>query len=426
MKRRLFLVAWLNSSGFRGDSWDHAARDRARIFTLDHYLRHAEIAHRGVFDAVFLADQPQLTPDPRVRPEYPLDPIVLLTAITSRVPDIGAIATATTSFNHPYTLARQLASLNLLSGGRVAWNAVTTVNPVVARNYGAERLDRDDRYARADEFLGVVNRLWRSWRFDWAHSAEPAENPFGEVTPLEHRGEHFGVAGALPVPLPPYGAPVVVQAGGSPQGRALAAKWGELIYAAPGSRRGAIAYAEELRAGARRNGRPEGSVAVLPGFQPLIGSTEEEVARLIAEYEATLAPEQDRVRGMAERLGIDLERTDLDRPLREADFHLPEHAATPLGALRATADIALEERLSLRGLARRLSVLPGTPEHLADRIIDWWSAGAADGFVVNSPLLPDTLERFVDEVIPVLQRREVFPTSYTETNLRARFGFPVA
>jgi len=421
---RIYLNAWLNSSGFQGDSWEHLNRDRARIFDIEHYVRNASIARRGTMDAIFLADQPQLTADPRERPEYPFDPITLVTAITSRVPDIGAIATATTSYSLPYTLARQIASANLLSGGRVGWNAVTTNNPNVAGNYGSVKASHDDRYARANEFLDVVGRLWRSWRFDWENSQAAAANPFGQVSPLDHRGEHFSVAGALNTPLPEFGVPVIAQAGGSPQGMQLAGLYGEVIYAALGGKGAGIRFGNEVRRIAAAAGRPQGSIIVMPGLQALIGSTEDEVTSLAEEYEAKLAPLDERMKLNAAKLGIDLGKVGPDQILEADDFNLPHNPEMPLGALKAMVDLALDERLSLRQLALRLQVVVGTPEQIADRMIDWWESGAADGFNVTSPYLPDSLETFVDQVIPLLRARGVFPSDYRQPTLRARLGLP--
>ncbi|XHE16819.1 NtaA/DmoA family FMN-dependent monooxygenase (plasmid) [Agrobacterium deltaense] len=424
-KRRLFLIMWLNSSGFLANSWNEGGGNRARIFDLENYIRNAEIARRGIIDSVFFADQPQLTPDPKVRHEYPFDPLILASAITSRVPDIGVVATASTSYSLPYTLARQVASIHLLSGGRIAWNAVTTANPIVAGNYGTERANHDERYERAEEFLEIVTALWRSWKFPWDKAIGPNPEPYGDVQPINYEGKHFQVRGPLGVPFAPFGAPVIVQAGGSPQGKRLAARFGEIIYAFLGSKPAGQRFVKEARAAAIAQGRPEGSVRVFPSFQPLIGSTEEEVKRLIAKYEATLEPESKRVAAMAAQLGIDLERTDIDQPLRQQDFDLPAESATPIGVLQSMVDVAVDEKLSLRKLALRMRLIAGTPEQIADRIVDWWEAEAADGFVINPPVLPDAAALFVDTVIPLLQKRGVFPREYTEPTLRQRLGFPM-
>ncbi len=424
-QRRLFLFMWLNSSGFLGGSWNEGGGDRARIFDLENYIRNAEIARRGIIDAVFFADQPQLTPNPAVRHEYPFDPLILASAITSRVPDIGVVATASTSFSLPYTLARQVASVHLLSGGRIAWNAVTTANPIVAGNYGSERADHGERYERAEEFLEVVNALWRSWKFPWDQSSGPNLDPYGDVQPINYEGKHFKVNGPLGVPLAPFGVPVIAQAGGSEQGKRLAARFGEIIYAFLGSKPAGQRFVREARMAAIAAGRPKGSVRVFPSLQPLIGSTEEEVSRLIEKYEATLDPEDKRIAAMATQLGIDLEKIDIDQPLRQADFTLPTESATPIGVLQSMVDVALDEKLSLRKLALRMRLIAGTPEQIADRIIDWWQDEAADGFVINPPVLPDSASLFVDTVIPVLQRRGVYPSRYTEPTIRQRLGFPV-
>jgi alkanesulfonate monooxygenase SsuD/methylene tetrahydromethanopterin reductase-like flavin-dependent oxidoreductase (luciferase family) len=243
------------------------------------------------------------------------------------------------------------------------------------------------------------------------------------VAPVNYRGKHFQVAGPLNAPLPPWGVPVVAQAGGSPEGKRLASIYGEILYACLGSKPAGQRFVREAREAARAQGRPEGSVKVFPSFQPLLGSTDAEVKRLIQEYEATLAPESTRVQGMAAQLGIDLDAVDIDQPLRRGDFNPPKESATPQGVLQSMIDVAIDEKLSLRQLALRMRLIAGTPEQIADRLIDWWQDEAADGFVINPPLLPHSAIDFVDNVIPILQARGVFPREYTESTLRQRLGF---
>jgi len=424
MSKRMYLTMWLNSSGFHEDSWNAGGGDRSRIFKLENYIRNAQIARRGCIDSVFFADQAQLTADPKERAEYPIDPIVLATAITTNVPDIGVIATSSTSFSLPYTLARQIASANMMSEGRVGWNAVTTINPVVAGNYGQIRANHDERYARAEEFLKVVHALWRSWEFPWDHVSGPVENPYGKVSPLDFEGEYFKVAGALNVPLPPFGVPVVAQAGGSAQGKRLGAKYGEIIYAVFGSKAGGQRYMQEVKAGAVAQGRNPSDIKIFPSFQPYVVSSQDEAKSTRERLQSELDPSGEGMAKLAWQLGIDLEKTGLERPLREEDFAIRSDTVSAVGALNAYKDVALDEGLGFRDLAMRLKVIIGTPDEIAERMIDWWEAGAADGFTINPPVLPDAATTFVDEVVPILQERGVFPTEYTEPTLRSRLGFP--
>ncbi|MFT4190736.1 MAG: LLM class flavin-dependent oxidoreductase, partial [Comamonas sp.] len=352
--RLIELNAWINASGDAEDSWLLPGRDPGRIFTLAHYVEAARIAHRGVFGNVFTSDRPQLVIDAHTRPEHTLDPVALFSALLAQVPDIGAIVTASTTYSDPYTLARQIQSLNLLSGGRAAWNVVTSWNPAIAANFSDQALpDRAARYARAEEFIEVVLKLWDSWQFPWGAPASELVVP-GRVRPIDHRGTHFSVAGPLNVPQAPGGRPRLLQAGGSPAGIRLAARFADDVYAPPGSLAGARALRQELHAAARALGRPEDRLPrLIPVLVPILCASEAEAAALRQAHAEAAPVTEAELDALAALLGVERARTAADRPLRPEDFGDVSASVVPIGAIRAKRALALDEGLSLSGLVRR-------------------------------------------------------------------------
>lgn len=420
--RRLRLFAGINASGFGPDSWNADTGDRARIFDIAHYERVARIAHDGVFDGVLLEDRPELIVDPHARPAYPLDPIALLIALSQRVPDLALVATASTSFSLPYALARQLLSAQHLSGGRFGWNAVASFRQEIAENFGGSIGSHEDRYRRADEFLTVVTKLWRSWRFPWDESAGSSDNPYGAVDRLDHAGEFYRVAGPLNVPLHPSGAPLIAQAGGSIQGKRLAAKFADLVYAPKSTMAAGRRYVDEVNGYVREAGRHEGSVLILPGLEPVIASSEAEAERIRAERAEAGGSLADRIARLERMLATDLSGLNLDSvPAPEALIGPPE-AGWPQGIKQSIIDLVLDDGLTLRQLALHDSALVGTPEQVAKWMEAWWRGGAAHGFIINPEVNTTDLRHFVDEVIPILQHNDVTATSYTDASIRERLG----
>lgn len=423
MTQQLELNAWINSSGSSDDSWRRADLPLDRIFSLDYYVENTRIAHKGIFSNIFMSDRPQLLINENTRPEQTFDPFVIFAAVLSQVPDIGAIVTASTTYGDPYTLARQLQSLNLLTKGRVGWNVVTSWHPEIAANFSARGLpDRGARYERAEEFVEVVHKLWDSWHFPWNGEANGEDPFYGDVKPIHHHGRHFDVAGPLNLPSAPWGRPKIVQAGGSRDGVALAARYADYVYAPSGSLEGSRAFRAELREAAAALGRRgDGLPKLMPAISPIIRSTDAEVAALKREKLDAAPVTQADIERLASLLGIDLTRTDADKPLAASDFGDVSQSVIPIGVVRAKRTVALDNRLSLRGLAQ-VEKLPGliaTPEGVADHLVSWWKNGAADGFTISALYLPGDLETFVDEVVPILQRRGVYPSSYDARKLAA-------
>ncbi|XKH52555.1 LLM class flavin-dependent oxidoreductase [Citricoccus nitrophenolicus] len=393
---------------------------------VEYFTDIAKISERGTLDAVFLADGPAFQGDP-AQPTGKLDPIVLLTAVAAATERIGVIATASTSYNHPYNLARRISSLDHVSGGRAAWNAVTTAGDAAARNFGQDGAAfHSDRYRRADEFVEVVTRLWGSWEPD---AVERADGTRDLVHPVEHRGEFFSVEGAGTLPLTPQGRPVIVQAGSSEGGRNLGAKHADAIFTTQTTLEDGVAFSRDMKRRAAGFGRDPESLKIMPGLSTVIGSTEEEAHRKADELDSHLSLDQE-LGLIAGRLGIDARELDLDRPLPWEKFLEPSDSVrTSHGFLEAQLNLARKENLTPRQLTRRIRsghrLAVGTPEQIAATLTEWFLAGVGDGFNIMPDTFPSGAEIFVDHVVPELRRRGVFRHEYEATTLRGHLGLPV-
>ena len=393
---------------------------------VEYFTHIAKISERGTLDAVFLADGPAFQGDP-AQPTGKLDPIVLLTAVAAATERIGVIATASTSYNHPYNLARRISSLDHISGGRAAWNAVTTAGDAAARNFGQDGAAfHSDRYRRADEFVEVVTRLWGSWEPD---AVERADGTRALVHSVEHRGEFFSVEGAGTLPATPQGRPVIVQAGSSEGGRDLGAKHADAIFTTQTTLEDGIAFSREMKRRAAGFGRDPETLKIMPGLSTVIGSTEEEAHRKADELDSHLSLDQE-LGLIAGRLGIDARELDLDRPLPWESFPKPSDSVrTSHGFLEAQLNLARKENLTPRQLTRRIRsghrLAVGTPEQIAATLTEWFLAGAGDGFNIMPDTFPSGAEIFVDHVVPELRRRGVFRHEYASSTLRGHLGLPV-
>ncbi|MGW6697513.1 LLM class flavin-dependent oxidoreductase [Nocardia sp. NPDC055049] len=432
-RRQVHLNVNILNAGVFGGSWRFPGTDPAASFTLDHYVRIAQRAEEAKFDAIFLADGPAIREDIRYRPFNSLEPTVILAAVAAATERVGLIATLSSSYNDPYDVARRFASLDLLSGGRTGWNVVTTAGVDAARNFGFDAEPAHGaRYERAAEFVEVVRALWNSWEPD-ALIGDKATHRFADYTRIhavDHHGPHFDVAGPLNVPRSPQGEPVVVQAGASKDGRALAARVGEVIFTAAQTADEAGEYYRDVKARAVGYGRRAEDVLILPGLSTVLGSTEAEAAQR-RELLAELVPPDYALDRLATQLGVDRDALTLDGPL---PWHLladPDEAGGSQTFYKIALGLARRENLTVRQLLRRLGggaghrIVTGTPEQVADAIIDWVEAGIADGFNLMPDVLPGGFDDFVDGVVPILRERGVFRTDYEATTLRGHLGLPV-
>jgi FMN-dependent oxidoreductase (nitrilotriacetate monooxygenase family) len=321
-------------------------------------------------------------------------------------------------YNEPYNLARRLAALDTISGGRAGWNVVTTATVEAARNFGLEELPSHAlRYDKAAEFLDVAFKLWDSWDDD-AVRADQAAGVWAEwdhIHPAEHRGQYYSVAGALDILRSPQGYPLIVQAGSSEADRNLASRYADAVFTAQRLLPEAQAFYADLKDRARRHGRDPGTVTILPGLVPVIGSTEAEACARERELEELIVPVYGQQR-LADQLGVPVEAIPLDREL-PADLPTEDEVEGARSRYTLIVGLARQEQLTARQLLGRLGggrghwTLAGTPEQVADAIESWFTADAADGFNIVPPVLPSGLELFADQIVPILRARGCSATS---------------
>ncbi|MEU3643365.1 LLM class flavin-dependent oxidoreductase [Lentzea sp. NPDC034063] len=425
----LHLNLFLHDTGHHEASWRLPESEPLAHIDIAYHQRIARIAEEAKFDSVFLADSPVLWGNPSRRPSGKIEPTVLLTAIAAVTTRIGLIATASTTYNEPFNLARRFSSLDHVSGGRAGWNIVTTAGDDAARNFGLDAQPAHlTRYDRAAEFVEVSKKLWDSWDDDAivADKATGVHARDDRVHTIDHVGPHFKVRGPLNVPRSPQGYPLLVQAGSSEDGRDFAARHAEAVFTAHQTLEDAVAFYRDVKRRAIEFGRDPNEVKILPGLVPVIGSTEEEAHALDAELERLIVPEHA-ARQLAGLLRVDHLELDEELP---AD--LPDEAAIEGAKSRYTliVELARRERLTVRQLIGRLGggrghkTFTGTALQVADQLQQWHEAGAADGFNIMPAVLPSGLERFADEVLPILRQRGLFRTEYTGHTLREHYGLP--
>ncbi|MDE2517275.1 MAG: LLM class flavin-dependent oxidoreductase [Rhodospirillales bacterium] len=416
--------------GYHAAAWRHPEVDPAGASKFSHFLRVAQMAEAAKFDMVFLADGIGLRgkDEPagslcRSAQNAELEPITLLSALAPMTERIGLVATASTTYNEPFHIARKYASLDQISGGRAGWNIVTSWSEAEARNFNRDaHLGYEERYARAAEFVEVVKGLWDSWEED-ALIRDKESGVFfdpAKLHVLDHKGEHFKVRGPLTVARTPQGRPLLVQAGASAQGLAIAAASADLVYAAPHDIDTAKTYYATLKHLTEKAGRARGDLLILPGITPFVGRTAQEARDKYDQLNALVHP----LLGLSYLYGQmgDLSAYDLDAPVPDpADPQVRSIAKNLL-------TLARRENLTIRQLYTQIAagfgtrILIGTPAQLADEMEYWMEQGAADGFNICPPALPIGLQDFAELVIPELQRRGRFRTEYEAATLRGNLG----
>ena len=431
MSRQLRLNLFLMARGHHEGAWRHPGANPKALTDLELYADAARIAESAKFDAVFLADTLVGPENSQLAASGLLEPITLLTALALKTERIGLIGTASTTYSHPYTLARQFATLDHISKGRAGWNIVTSWAPKAGENYGlAENVDHADRYRIAQEFVEAVDALWRSFPansiVDDAASGQFLD--IGQVRPAGYAGQHIRTRGPLNVPGSPQGRPVLVQAGQSEDGRAFAAKWAEAIFTAHGHKESAQAFYADVKSRAVALGRRPQDIVILPGLSAAIGSTEYEARQVWEELDALTSIQAGLDRLSARFGGHDFSTLPLDRPLTRGDFPDPTQVQASKSRAIGYVETTLREGLTLRQLLQRLAgarghlAIAGTPEQVADTIEDWFRTGAADGFNVMPPVITQQLELFASEVVPLLRKRGLFRSEYDSASLRGHFG----
>jgi N-acetyl-S-(2-succino)cysteine monooxygenase len=429
--RPLHFSAFIWPNGYHESAWRVVPDDVRGVLGLPYYAGIARTAERGLMDAIFLADNIAIAEyRATYLPQTQFDPISVLSALAAVTSEIGLIGTGSTTYSKPWELARRFATLDSLSAGRAGWNIVTTVTPLAAAAFGEPfHPDHADRYARAHEFVEVVQRAWDSWQDDavvgdrergvWADRAKLHDPHF--------HGQYYDSDGVLPFPRSPQGHPVLVQAGQSAAGIGLAARYAELVFSGPPSLDAAVAFRADLHAQAAAAGRDPEHVLVLPALMVTLGGTEAEAQRRASQLEELASPEF-RWQNALYTAGLDPDAFDPDVPLPAklwASGSAPSSRAELLyTAARARPDASLREIAGqMTGGAGQTHFI-GTPEQLADHVIAWQDAGAVDGFTIMGSTLPYELTAFVDHVVPILQHRGRFRTEYTGPTLRDHLGLP--
>jgi FMN-dependent oxidoreductase (nitrilotriacetate monooxygenase family) len=426
--RPLHFNAFIWPNGYHESAWRVVDDDIRGVLGLSYYSDIARIAERGLMDSIFLADNIAIAEyRAAYLPQTQFDPISVLSALAAGTTHIGLIGTGSTTYNKPWELARRFATLDHLSGGRAGWNIVTTVTPLAAANFGEPtHPDHADRYARAHEFVEVVTQVWDSWE-DGAVIGDRERGVWADRSKLHaprFHGQYYDVEGVQPFPRSPQGHPVLVLAGQSGAGVELAARHADMVFSGPPSREAAVAFRADLHAQAAALGRDPEQVLALPALMITLGGTEAEAASRARQLEE-LASSEFRWQNALYTAGLDPDAFDPNAPL-------PSHLwAKPSPSTRAdqlyTAARARPEA-SLRDIAQQVaggagqSHFIGTPEQLADYIIGWQDAGAVDGFTLMGSTLPYELTAFVDQVVPLLQRRGRYRTAYTGNTLREHLG----
>ena len=432
MSRQLNLNAFLMSTGHHEASWRLPESDPYAAGNVAHYQELARIAERGRLDSVFFADSPSLFSNPARRPPETLEPTILLAAMAAVTERIGLVATASTTYESPYNLARRFASLDAISHGRAGWNVVTTAALDAGANFGFETSPTHaERYDRANEFLEVVTGLWDGWEDDAvvADKESGVHTDPDKIHALDHRGRHFQVRGPLTVGRSPQGRPVIVQAGSSGPGIALAAAYAEAVFTAQRTLAEGQAFYRELKAATAAAGRNPEHVKILPGIVPIIGDTEEDALAKERQLDDLLVHEHA-LQQLAADIGIPADEIDLDAPLPE-DIRPPSDIEGNRTRYELTVAFARRDHLTVRQILSRLGggrghrTLAGTADQIADSIEEWFTNGAADGFNVMPAAMPSGLEAFVERVVPILQERGLFRRDYEGSTLRDHYGLPV-
>ncbi|POD29799.1 nitrilotriacetate monooxygenase [Pseudomonas syringae pv. syringae] len=428
--RQMKLGAFLMATGHHVAAWRHPEVPADAGLDFKHYRHVARVAEAAKFDALFVADSvAAATGDiaSRMARSDHFEPLTLLSALSAVTEHIGLIATATTTYNEPYHVARKFASLDHLSGGRAGWNLVTSDAAAEAQNFGrAEHVGHAERYSRAREFHQVVTGLWDSWADD-AFTRDKASGEYynpARLHVLNHQGEHFSVKGPLNVARSPQGQPVVVQAGSSEVGRDLAAQTAEVVFTAQTSLASAQAFYADLKGRLSAYGRAVDSLKIMPGVFIVVAETEALAKAKFESFQELVEPRVG-VALLGRMLGnFDLSGYPLDGPLPE----LPLTDSGQRSRQKLLTELADQENLTLAQLGRRIAggrghySLIGTPEQLADELQRWFEQGAADGFNVLVPHLPGGLEDVARLLVPELQRRGLFRTEYEGTTLRENLG----
>lgn len=427
--RKLKLGAFMRPVSLHTGAWRYPGAIPDANFNFPALKRFIRKLEAGKFDAFFMADHLAVLNMPiaalrRSQTVTSFEPFTLLSALSQATENIGLVATASTTYDAPFHIARRFASLDHISGGRSGWNIVTTANPDAALNFGLdEDMEHDERYVRAREFFDVVTGLWDSFADDaFLHDVEAGLyfDP-ARMHVLGHKGPNLSVRGPLNIARPVQGWPVIVQAGASEAGRQLAAETAEVVFAAPGSLEAGKSFYADIKGRARALGRDPDGIKILPGAMIVVGDTVEDARAKLARLDG-LVHYDSGIGSLNSMLDFDVSGFDPDGPLPELPPTNASHSAR-----QRILSLAAREGLTIRQLAQRaggyagLSFV-GTPQSIADEMERWLVEEGSDGFNVVFPFVPQGIDDVVDRLIPELQRRDLFRRDYEGTTLRENLG----
>jgi FMN-dependent oxidoreductase (nitrilotriacetate monooxygenase family) len=430
--KKMHFVAYLcaSPSWHHNGSWRHPLSDGAQALDPARYENIARIYERGLFDGLFFVDYQALLDSSRDEPSTIarhgaqmclLDPIQLLSAMARVTKHIGLTATMSTSIYQPFHIARAFATLDHVSGGRAGWNIVTSFSDREARSYGQEIASKGDRYDHAEEVVEACTELWESWAPD-ALVMDREKGIFADaakITYVDYQGETVKTEGPFTVPRPPQDRPVFMQAGASPRGRAFAARWAEVVFTLQHEKSVMQAFYKDMNERVVANGRQRGDLLVMPAIDVIVGETEAE-ARAIADEIDDLASLEVALKSMSLMIDIDLTALPLDTPLSDVTIG-PKGVTGAFDNLKSfakSASLTVGQAARLQATTYLVPRFVGTPGQIADRMQDLFESECCDGFIISPTLSPLASERFVDLVVPELQRRGLYRTAYEGTTFR--------
>ncbi|MDW4254079.1 LLM class flavin-dependent oxidoreductase [Staphylococcus saprophyticus] len=427
--QHLNIGVLIYACGHHQAAWRMPHSSIERIGDITYYQSLARTAEQGLFDAIFFADNQSFPASSKSHmPAFWFDPLVNLAAISQVTQHVGLVATISSTFSNPFTAARQLLSLDHMSQGRAGWNLVTSMTDMEAANHSMDHLpEHEERYKKADEFAQVMNRLLESWSVDdFLHDKEDNKliNP-SAINAINHEGEHFNVRGPLTTPSSPQGKPIAMQAGASDPGIALATKYADAVYAVAWNFNQASAFKNKLNQKLIQEGKPIDSLKVFPGLVTYVGQTYEEAYAKKQKLDESLEVDTA-LNQLAFFIRQNCHSWDLDEPV--PPLSPVESFKGPKGRYQTVLEIIKDKNPTLRELLGYLSAggghltLIGTPKDIVDEMERWFDAGVADGFNLMPPEFPNSLEDFVDDVVPELQKRGLYRTEYEGTTFRENIG----
>lgn len=424
----MHLNAFIYGAGHHTMGWRHPDSSADRVGDIAYYEDLARLAEDGCLDAVFFADGQSLNRQYSAGIPWLLEPVTALSAMARATTHVGLVTTISASFYTPFHAARLLASLDHISGGRAGINVVTSMFDAEARNHGMDALPaHTERYERAEEFVDAMTGLWDSFS-DTALVVDREAGQYldpSQIRPINHRGKHFLVDGPLTVPRCPQGRPVLFQAGSSEAGRSFAARYAEAIYSVSWDRESALEYAQDLRGRLESEGREASAVPILPGLVTYVGATAEEAFEKKRELDAYLDIEAAIIQ-LNMFTGQDYSADPLDSPVAPLPpaegFSGPQGRYLTVQRIIETKGPTLRELLGFLAAGGGHATMIGSAVEVADEIAEWFDSGACDGFNLMCPSFPAGLDDFVKLVVPILQERGLFRTSYPGSTLRETLG----